>query len=143
MTLSKSRAIALSLAAAVTMTAAPAFAAPVLSSTVTVKEANPGQVTEIQWRGRRGGAVAAGAAVGFLAGAAIGAAASQPRYYDPGYAYYEPAPSYYYSQPAPTYYYEPAPTYYAQPYAYAYAPAPMYQAPCAGRVVDWSPGRTC
>lgn len=127
MTTLSNRAVALGLAAAMTAAAFPAFAAPVLSSTATVKESGATQTTEIQWRGRRGGAVAAGAAAGFIGGLALGAAVSQPRYYnDPGYAYgpayYEPAPSYYYA-PAP------APAYtYVEP-GYAYAPAPVYSAP--------------
>jgi len=124
MTFSKSHAIALGLAGAIAVSTAPAFAAPVLSNTATVKESAPVQTTEIQWRRHRGGgSVAAGAAIGFLAGAAIGAAVA-PRYYDPyapGYAY-DPGPSYYYAQPAPVY---------VGP-SYAYAPAPMYRAPRYG-----------
>ncbi len=91
-----------------------------------MKDSAPAQTTEVQYRGRRGGAVAAGAAVGFIAGAAIGSAAAQNRYYNDPYYAYAPGPTYY-AEPAPSYYYaQPAPQYYADP-GYAYAPAPGYR----------------
>lgn len=73
------------------------------------------------------------AAIGFGAGALVGAAAVSaanqnyyrgPAYYDGGYAYgpvYE-EPAYVYTRPAPAYVYEPAPRYYATE-AYAAAPS--------------------
>jgi hypothetical protein len=58
-----------------------------------------------------GDALAAGA-FGFAAGAIIGGALSQPRYYEPAPYYYEPGPVY--VQPAPVYV-QPAPVYYGRP----------------------------
>ena len=83
--------------------ALPASAAPVLSNTAAVKQADEAQVTQVRWR--PGAAVAVGVGAGLLAGAAI--ASSQPRYYsDP---YYAPAPAYYGSPEVE--YYKPAPSY--------------------------------
>jgi hypothetical protein len=78
--------------------------------------------TQARWWGHHHGGGAAAAAIGFGAGALIGAAAANSAYYnsgyyDPGYAY---GPGYAY-EPAP-YAYEPAPAYEA--YGYAQAPVP-------------------
>ena len=107
--------IALGLAGAFALTTATAsVAAPVLSSTATMKAAVTSDLTQVRWRGR--GAAAVG--IGLAAGALIGAAAASNSYYN-GY-YYDP---YAYG---PAYAYEPAPVY-ATPYAYA--PGPVYTYP--------------
>jgi hypothetical protein len=99
--------------------AAPAVAAPVMSSTQAVKAAAPDHVTDIQWRRGRGigPGLAAGAIIGATAGIIAGAAAAP--YYAGPYdgPYYGPtyAPGYY---EAPVATYEYGPTY--------YAPAPQY-----------------
>jgi len=70
---------------------APASAAPIWSGTAALKSAATDHVTDVRWRGRWGGAVAAGV----IGGLALGAIASAPYYsygYAPGYAY---APGYY------------------------------------------------
>ncbi len=89
--------------------AAPSWAAPVLSNSAAVKSAVAGDVVDVHWRGR--GAVWGGVAAGLALGAIAGAAAARPYYYDPGYAYY--------GYPAPYY----APSYDYVPEAYV-APAP-------------------
>jgi hypothetical protein len=101
--------------ALVVSTLAPVMAAPVLSNTAAVRSAVSDQVTEVRWRA--GPAIAAGA----IAGIALGALASQPRYYGPGYYYAPPA----YYAPAPRYYYGPPPVAY-DPYYYDY-PHPRTQ----------------
>ena len=96
----------------------PAAAAPVMTSTAILKSAAPSDVVDVRWRGRRGGAVAAGVAAGLIVGG-IAAAAASPRYYDHGpRAYHYGGPVYYAPPPV---YVEPAPVYAAPP-AY-YGPA--------------------
>ena len=93
-------------------------AAAALTGVLAVAAATPGQARD----GRN-----TAAAIGFGAGALVGAAAATaasnnyyygPGYYEPGYAYYGPR---YVAEP--TYAYEPAPVY-VQEESYAYAPAP-------------------
>lgn len=76
---------------------APVIAAPVLSSTATLKTAAPDMLDQVRVRRARRGAVGAGIALGVLGTVAGAAAASRsydygPRYYAPGYyggpAYY-------------------------------------------------------
>ena len=86
------KAVAIGLAGALSLAAiAPSSAMPVNAS--AVKQAVPGGVTDVRWRG---GGVAAGVGLGLLGGALI-AGAYGPRYYGyygyPGYAYY-PGPYY-------------------------------------------------
>jgi len=121
MTRSK-RALALASAAAVAITAAsPSFAGPILSGPAGVKAAASDNVVDVRWR--RGGGVAAGFAVGALAGAAIGAAAAGPGYYGYGYPAYGYGYGYY-----PAYSYGPYPA-----YGYRYGAYPAYA----------YPGQTC
>ena len=117
----------------------PAHAVPFpVTSGEAVAAENP--VTHVRWYGwghRRhgwgGGAVAAGAAIGLLAGGAIAASNSYYYgypYYGAGYGYpYYPA---YYARPA---YYYPyggyRPVYYARPYR-GYRPAYYYERPYWG-----------
>jgi hypothetical protein len=96
-----SKTVAMGLASAMALSVvSPSFAAPVMSSTTTVKDSAPAQTSEIRWRGRGyGGAAAAGALGGLVAGAAIGSALAAPSYgygayYNGGYAY-APSPGYY------------------------------------------------
>ncbi len=88
----------------------PAGAAPVLSNTAAVRSAVIDHAVDVRWRGRGPGwgGVAAGFALGAIAGAAI---AGSYRY-GPGYGYYG------YSAP----YYSPSAGYYAPAYGPAYAP---------------------
>lgn len=104
------RAIALGLAGTIALASlTPAAAAPVMSSSVTLKQSAPAQVIDVRYRHRHrgywGGAAAAGLAAGLIAGAAV----AGPRYYyEPGYAY----------GPPPAYYYEPEPVYVEPPATY-------------------------
>ncbi len=96
--------------------------AALLTGALAVAAATPGQARSWHHGGWHGAGAAA--AIGFGAGALIGAAAANnyydgyayapgPDYYAPGYAYdqgYAYAPAYAY-EPAPTYGYEPAPGY--------------------------------
>ena len=66
---------------------APAASAPFVSGAAALKSAASPQVTDVRWRGRWGGAFAAG----IIGGLALGAIASAPY----GYAPYGYAPSYY------------------------------------------------
>ncbi len=87
----------------------PASAAPVLSNAAVVKSSLPSDALQVRWR-NRSGAIAAGAVIGALVGAA---AARNQYYYGPGYyapGYY--APGYY--PPAYYGYYGP----YGGPYPY-------------------------
>lgn len=68
----------------------PVSAAPVLSSTSIVKSSLPNETLQVRSR-NRGGAIAAGAAIGMI-GAIVGTAAARNQYYyGPGYY----APGYY------------------------------------------------
>jgi hypothetical protein len=105
-----SKLIALGLAGALSLAAVPSFAGPLMSGTATIKNAAPGHVTDVRWRGGRG--IGPGLAFGLAAGALVGAAvASRP--YGPDY-YYEGAPYGAYDGPV-----------YAEPDTYA----PVYAAP--------------
>jgi hypothetical protein len=78
----KSRAMAVVVAGATAIAGAlPASAAPVLTNTAALKQALPGEVQDVRWRG--GGAFFGG----LIAGGLLGAAFARPYYY--GY------PSYY------------------------------------------------
>ncbi|MGE0565767.1 MAG: hypothetical protein AB7O50_14760 [Pseudolabrys sp.] len=106
--------IALSVAGTIALASlSPVAAAPVPTSTAQLKASAPTQVVDVRWRGRRGGAVAAGVAAGLIVGGIAAAAAGPRYYYEPGYAY-GPPPVYY--APAPVYV-EPAPVY-VEPPAY-------------------------
>lgn len=115
----------------------PAEAAPWgAPSAATGLSAGSLPIEHVQWRGRRNGALIAGAVGLGVLGIAAAAAASQPRYgYAPGYDY-APQPAYGYG-----YGYAPAQTYapaYVEAPAYGYEPVyaqpsygyePVYQAP--------------
>ncbi len=75
-------------------TAAPALAAPVPSSTASLHSAIASPVTQVRWRGHRGGGVAAGVLGGLLLGGIIASQAGAG-YYGPGPGYYGPGPGYY------------------------------------------------
>lgn len=78
----KSRAMAVVVAGATAIAGAlPASAAPVLTNTAALKQALPGDVQDVRWRG--GGGAFFG---GLIAGGLIGAAFARPYYYGyPGY----------------------------------------------------------
>lgn len=101
----KTQAAALALAGAIAMIT-PAAAAPVMSSTATLKQAGGSDVIQV----RRWGRAAAGAGIGLAAGAIIGSAIanSNRAYYGP-YGYYD--------------------GYYDGAYAYSPGYAPGYVAP--------------
>lgn len=82
---------ALGVAGLIAVAATPASAAPVPASTALVKSAVASDISQVRWRGRRGGGVAAGVATGLLLGGIIG---SSPYYYGGPPAYYGP-PGYY------------------------------------------------
>ena len=109
----KSRAMAVVVAGATAIAGAfPASAAPVLTNTAAVKQALPGDVQNVRWRG--GGAFFGG----LIAGGLIGAAFARPYYY--GYpAYYGYGYGYGYGY-AP-YAYGYAYPYYSDGYAYPYS----------------------
>ena len=95
-------------------------AAPVLSSTASLKQALPGDVQNVRWWGR-GGAFFGGV----VAGGLIGAAIARPYYYGYGYGGYGGygyGYPYAYGYGYPAYGYSYAPAY----YGYAYAPRPAY-----------------
>jgi hypothetical protein len=93
----------------------PTWAAPVLSNTAAVRSALPADIIQARTR-NRGGAVAAGVAVGMI-GALIASSAAQNRTY-----YYGPAYS-------PGYYYPPTYGPYSSPYGYAPYYGPGYYGP--------------
>lgn len=106
------RAVALGLAGAMAASV-PAFAAPVMSSAATLKQAGTSDVIQV----RRWGRAAAAAGIGLAAGAIIGSMANQGYYggyYGGPYAYGYAPYSYYggpvYAAPAPVYRYS-APAY--------------------------------
>jgi hypothetical protein len=122
-------ALALGLAGAM-MTAVPSFAAPVLSNTAALKQAQTSNIEQVQWRGRGGhwrgghwggGRALAGAGIGFAAGALVGSAIASSNY-----GYYGGGPYGYYDAPAAYGYYDEGPTVYA-------APAPVYRSAPGGR----------
>jgi len=106
----KSRAMAVVVAGATAIAGAlPASAAPVLTNTAALKQALPGDVQDVRWRG--GGAFFGG----LLAGGLIGAAIARPYYY--GYpSYYGYGYGYGYSPYAYGYSYP----YYSSGYGYPY-----------------------
>jgi hypothetical protein len=107
----KSRAMAVVVAGATAITGAlPAAAAPVLTNTAVLKQALPGDLQDVRWRG--GGGLFFG---GLLAGGLIGAAIARPYYY--GYpAYYGYGYGYGYAPYAYGYSYP----YYSSGYGYPY-----------------------
>lgn len=99
------RALSVLVAGVLTISAAaPSFAAAVPASSAAVKSIAAGNVVDVHWR-RHGGAVFGGVAAGLALGAIAGAAARP---------YYAPGPTYYYDEPAYVYDGDPAP-YYAPP----------------------------
>ena len=98
-TLIKRTMVAASAGALVLSFIAPAASAPVVSGAAALKSAVGPQVTDVRWRGRWGGAFAAG----IIGGLALGAIASAP-YYSYGYAPYGYAPYGYGYYGAPVYY---------------------------------------
>ncbi len=101
--------IALGVAGALSFAAAvPSLAAPVMTSTATLKQAATDHVIDVRWRGRGFGP--AGIIAGFAAGALITSEVAGRPY----------GPDYYYDSPA----YADGPVY-AQPYG----DAPTYVAP--------------
>jgi hypothetical protein len=108
MTRLNKRAIAVGLAGAMALGAvSTGIAAPVMTSTVVLKAAQPSEVVDVRWRGRRGWAAAG---IGFAAGALIGSTIARSRAY-PDYYDDEPA----FSGPPPAVYVEPAPVYAVPP----------------------------
>lgn len=110
---------AIGAAGLITAVATIATAAPVPSSTLAVKSALTSDISEVRWRGHRGGGVAAGVAAGLLLGGLI---ASSPYYYG--------GPPYYYGPPG---YYPPG--YYGPVYGPRYAP----DAYCFSRYRSYDP----
>jgi hypothetical protein len=113
--------LAVSLGAGIASFASVASALPVLDA-VTIKNASPPIIEEVQWRGRWGWGWGWGApvAAGVVAGALVGGALAAPYY---GYGPYYPGP--YYPGPAPAYYGYPPP---APGPGYPPPPAPGYAA---------------
>lgn len=116
MTFNKACAIA-AIAAALPLTIVSSGDAAPLARNAALSSAaahSSSDVTQVQWRGRRGGGWGPGVGIGLAAGALIGgaiAAGSAP-YYGPGYGYgYGYGPGY---------------------YGPAYAPAPVYVQPGYG-----------
>ena len=111
---------AATVAGAIALTSAAAFAAPVASANATLAKAAPGQTTDVYYRRWGGPGPWVGAAIvgGAIAGAAI-ANANRPYYYydpyGPAAVYDEPEPGYYYDAPPP----RPAP-----------GPSPAYPRRC-------------
>jgi hypothetical protein len=93
----KNMAAAVGVAGVIALSATSLSAAPVMSSTATLKDATPSDVVQVR---SRSGRTLAAAGIGFAAGALIGAAASSH-----AYAYSDP---YWYG------------------HSYAYAPAPVF-----------------
>ena len=84
----KSRAMAVVVAGATAITGAfSASAAPVLTNTAALKQALPGDLQDVRWRGHGGGAFIGGLVMGGL----LGAAFARPYYYGGYYGY----PAYY------------------------------------------------
>lgn len=104
-----------------------ASAAPVLSSTVAVKAAQEGPITNVRWGwGWRGGGWhggwGPGPVVAGLAAGALVAGAAAGSYYAPGYyAPYAYGPYAYGGYYAPRYYYAPGYYRYSGPYAPGYS----------------------
>lgn len=92
--------------------AVAASASPLASQASALATAAPTDLVDVRYRGRAGGAVVAGVALGII-GALAATAASRPYYYGP----------YYY---APPYYYGPV---YAAPVYGHYSGGPVYAAP--------------
>lgn len=92
-------------------------AAAALTGALAVAAATPGEA-----RGGRNAAAAIGFGAGALIGAAAASAASNSYYYGP--SYYEPGYAY-----EPGYVYEPVPVYVAPSYGYRYRN--NYRPPCA------------
>jgi hypothetical protein len=122
----KNRAIALGVASALAIGAAATASAGPLPVNAGVKNATTDHVTDVRWRGHRGGGgwgwgPGIGIGAGIAAGALIGSAvAAQPYgyYSEPGYAYAQPyavEPGYAYAQP---YAYGGGPAYYGGNYGY-------------------------
>ena len=108
------------------MTAVGVAAALAFGSLAVVSPAS----ADGKWRSNRDAAIAAGA-VGFAAGAIVGAAAQPNYYYGPGYGpgYYAPPPTYVAPRGV---YYAPAPRVYYRP--------PAYRADCGVKKVKaWNP----
>lgn len=93
--------------------ACSASAAPVLTSTASVKQALPSDMQDVRW-GWRGGAFFGGLVTGGLIGAAI----AQPYYYGYGYGYGYPAYGYGYGYSPYAYGYSYP--YYSYGYGYPY-----------------------
>ena len=113
--------------------AAPFAAGPALSAPIAAAASDNSLLTQVQWRGRRGGGWGgrgAGVGIGLGAGLLLGgiaAAAAAPRYYGPGPAYgYNYGPSYY----------APAPVVVAPSYGYAGGDAEAY---CLQRYKSYDP----
>lgn len=112
-------AVALPMTAVSSGNAAPLAAGTALSAPVAAAASDNSLLTQVQWRGRRGGGWGrgGGAAIGLGAGLLLGgaiAAAAAPRYYGPGPGY-----GYGYGYGGPTYYQAPAPVVVAPSYGYA------------------------
>ena len=99
-------AIAIPMTAVSNANAAPLAGGTAISTSTALATGDHSLLTQVQWRGRRGGWGGAGIGLGLAAGALIGgaiAAGSSPYYggyYGPGYGYgyggpvYAPAPAY-------------------------------------------------
>jgi BA14K-like protein len=98
-------AVAVPMTAVSNANAAPLAAGTAISTPTALTTGENSLLTQVQWRGRRGGWGGAGIGLGLAAGALIGgaiAAGSSPYYggYGPGYGYgyggpvYAPAPAY-------------------------------------------------
>lgn len=114
-------ALALPMTAATSGNAAPLVAGSAFTAPVAATTGDNSLITQVQWRGRRGGGWGgrgAGVGIGIGAGLLLGgiaAAAAAPRYYGPSYGY---GGGYGYNY-GPTYYAAPAPVVVAPSYGYA------------------------
>ena len=104
--------------------ATPAAAAPVPSSTVLIKSTIVSDVSEVRYRGRRGGG--AGVAAGLAAGLIIGGLIASSPYHYGGPAYYYGPPGFY------------PPGYYGPIYRRYYGP-PGWMAYCFSRYRSFDP----